>query len=163
MTRKKYQSDTYGEALKEVYGQTSSDSEDEDELPPHPDDIWEDITTYLLECKNTNQEWMWKWIDPTFYQNMFDKKPVCHDFYAEIAPLAMPYETRDDLEYIYSHVYNIAHICLGFKSSKRPDYDTVDGMVVELLRERTKYYYVGPKARHRSIVSNKFIRQLQKC
>lgn len=164
MTRKKYQSDTYGEALKDLFFSSTDSESDDEEYVPDEDEVWELVSLFLeQESRNTPHEWMNKWIDPTFYINMVDAQPVSYNFYEEAVPLLMPFETRADLETIYSMVYEIAHLCLGYKASKRPTYDLVDGMVIELLRERTKYYYIGPNTHHRSIVNRKSFRMLQKC
>ena len=83
------------------------------------------------------------------------------DFYAVAKHYSMPSETYEVFSELYSHVYNILNICKGFK--KKPEYPKVDTMVIRLLRERTKYFYIGNNVNHKSIVNKNFFKQLARC
>lgn len=163
MTRKKYSKDTTQEEIDrwaaELY-ETSSDEEDEEYIPD-PDEIWEDIHWYYDDnLKHSRHQWIRDWIDADFF--MVDDIPDFEDdFYAVAKHYSMPSETYEVFSELYSHVYNILNICKGFK--KKPEYPKVDTMVIRLLRERTKYFYIGNNVNHKSIVNKKFFKQLARC
>ena len=163
MTRKKYDKDTTQEEYDRwaaAQYETSSDSDD-DEYIPDPDEVWEDIEWYLDEqLKHGNIDWIYKWISPDFF--MRDEIPnfIRPDFYKLVRHYLMPHEDYDTFKQLYSHVYNILHICNGLK--KKPEYAQVDSMVIYLLQERTKYYFIGNHVNHKSIINKKFFKQLQR-
>jgi len=163
MTRKKYDKDTTQEEYERwaaAQYETSSESDDE-EYVPDPDEIWDNIVWYIEEqTKHTNHEWIGKWISPDFF--IRDEIPNFNrpDFYTIVKHYLMPHENRDSFAELYSHVYNILHICNDLK--KKPEYGQVDSMVIYLLQERTKYYYIGEHVNHKSIINEKFFKQLLK-
>lgn len=162
MTRKKYDKDTTQEEYERwaaAQYDTSSDSDNEDNIPD-PDIIWEDIEWYLNhELKHGSHEWIMQWVSPDFFIRE-EIKDYFGDFYTAVRNYLLPYETYDIFSELYSHVYNILHMCNGFK--KKPEYSKVDRMVLLLLQERTKYYYIGSHVKHKTIVNKKVFKQLQK-
>ena len=162
MTRKKYDKDTTQEEYERwaaAQYDTSSDTDDE-EFIPDPNEIWEDIEYYLNhELKHGSHEWVMQWISPSFFIRE-EIKDYVGNFYPMVRSYLFPYENKNTFAELYSHVYNILHICNGFK--KKPEYPKVDTMVILLLQERTKYYYIGDHVKHKSIVNKKVFKQLLK-
>lgn len=163
MTRKKYDKDTTQEEIDRwaaAQYETSSGSDDEEYIPD-PDEVWEDIEWYLSDqLQHGNHDWVYKWISPDFFIREEIPNFIRPDFYTIVRHYLMPYENREGFAELYSHVYNILHICNGLR--EKPEYGQVDSMVIYLLQERTKYYFIGNHVKHQTIINNKFFKQLQR-
>lgn len=154
MTRKKYDRDIEGEAIHAVYSKEDSDSEpEEEEEIPH--DPWDDIQMYMdEEIKHSLADWISKWFDATDMQRIIeaeynDSNPAIH-----IRDYLFWWESAEHVNGLLDHVWNIFDIC-----RIEPTLLQLYNATLELLRERTKYYYVNDIVPHRSIINRKFFQR----
>ncbi len=154
MTRKKYDRDIEGEAIHAVYGKEDSESEtEEEEEIPH--DPWDDVQMYMdEEMKYSMADWISKWFDAS------DLIRIIETEYYEACPsrhikdYLFRWESAEHVNGILDHVWNIFDIC-----RIEPTLIQLYSATLELLRERTKYYYVNDTCTHRSITNRKFFRR----
>ena len=150
MTRKKYDRDIEGEAIAEVYGNDDSSDEEEEVLEPY--DPWEDLQNYIDEtiphCGSAC--WISKWFSAVDIIKIFELKenPTSKSF---IHRYLFPFETNDDVNELLDIVWAMLEVC-----RMEPTLTQLYSVTLELLAERTKYYYVNDTVKHRSIVNKKF-------
>ena len=154
MTRKKYDRDLEGEAIREVWGNHDSDSEEEEEEVEEYDP-WDDVQTYIdEEISHTSADWITQWFDATDLIKLVEAEHDNPEALYEIKDYLFPYEMKNDVYCLFDHIWNIHDIC-----RVEPDLNTLYAATLELLAQRTKYYYVNDTAVHRTITSKKFFRQ----
>ena len=155
MTRKYYDRDYEGEALQYAYGNDDTESEEEEEEVDDYDP-WDDIQYYIDSelSFGTNADWIGKWFDATDIIKIIEGKYL--DDYADlhIAEYLFPYETNTDVNDLLDHMWNLHDIC-----RIEPDLCMLYSAVLELLAERTKYYYVNDFVSHRTIVTKNFFQK----
>jgi len=152
MTRKKYDRDLEGEAIREVYGKEESESDEEKE-EEEEFDPWDELQTYMYEeIKHTNADWISKWFDASDMLNIIGNEAIIDDDAVYwIRDYLFPFETVEDVNSLLDHIWNMHEIC-----RIEPDITMLYSALLELLAERTKYYYVNPTVAHRRIVNRKF-------
>jgi hypothetical protein len=150
MTRKKYDRDTEGEAIAEVYGR--DDSSDDEEEVTEPYDPCQDLQKFMDEhipsCGSAC--WITKWFSAVDIIKIFEleenpssKQCICRYLF--------PFETNDDVNDLLDIVWAMLETC-----RLEPTLTHLYTATLELLAERTKYYYVNDTVRHRSIVNKNF-------
>lgn len=159
MTRKKYERDLEGEAIHAVYGQDSdhSDSEEEEEEVDF-DAVWDEIQKYVdKEIKYDMQSsWVEKWFGANELLEQMEaitEDEMDYDFWDIARNLHMPYETPYDINKLRDHMWNM------FEFLREPLEWEINALTIRMLRQRTKYYYIGPYTKHLSIVSPNWLRQ----
>ena len=159
MTRKKYDRDIEGEAIHAVYGQDSDPDESEEESEEVDlDAVWDEIQKYVdTIIKHDNQSsWLHKWFSANELLEQMEgitEDEMYLDFWDIARNLHMPYESPYDINRLRDHMWNI----LEFMSE--PFEWEVNALTIRMLRQRTKYYYIGPHTKHLSIVKPSFFRR----
>ena len=150
MTRKKYSRDYEGEAIREVYGKDDSDEEEEEIEVEY--DPWDELQEYMNTTIRWSpaSSWIHKWFDATDIIRLCDVEPDINAQYF-IAEYLFPFESSDEVSQLLDHVWNMFEIC-----RREPSVELIYTVALELLAERTKYYYVNPTVGHRSVVNRKF-------
>ena len=152
MTRKKYDRDYEGEAINEVYGKGDESSDDGEEDEEEPYDPWEELDTFIhQEIRHIySASWISKWFDATDIMELSQAKTDMEAIY-KIKNYLFPFETAEDVNILLDLVWYMLEICRI--EPRGPQLYTV---ALELLAERTKWYYVNNKVKHRSIVNKRF-------
>jgi hypothetical protein len=150
MTRKKYDRDLEGEAIHAVYGKDDSETDEEEEEVEH--DPWDEVQSYITnEIKHSNADWMYKWFDATKIINIIEAEYDVENAVLFIKDYLFPFETHEDVNCLLDHMWNMHDICrIEVNMTK------LYNATLELLAERTKYYYVNPTVAHRRLVNRKF-------
>ena len=157
MTRKKYDRDYEGEAIREIYGKDESES-DEEEEEVEEYDPWDEVQHYIdYEIPRTSADWITKWFDATDLINIVEAKYDDPDAFYYIKEYLFPYEMTEDVYCLFDHIWNIHDIC-----RIEPNLNMLYNATLELLAERTKYYYVNDTVPHRTLTTKKFFRQMGK-
>ena len=159
MTRKKYDRDIEGEAIHAVYGQDPdlSDTEEEEE-PVDLDAVWDEVQNYVdKEMKYDMQSsWVPKWFSANELLEQMDaitEEEMNYDFWDIVRNLHLPMESPSDINKLRDHMWNV------FEFVHEPFAWEVNALTIRMLRQRTKYYYIGPHTKHLSIVNPNFFRQ----
>ncbi len=159
MTRKKYDRDIEGEAIHAVYGQDSDPDESEEEVEEVDlDAVWDEIQKYVdTTCKHDSQSsWIEKWFSANEILHELEsitEDEMYLDFWDIARNLHMPYETPYDIDKLRDHMWNM------FEFLREPFEWEVNALTIRMLRQRTKYYYIGPHTKHLSIVSSRWLRR----
>lgn len=159
MTRKKYDRDIEGEAIHAVYGQDSDPDDSEEEVEPVDfETIWVDIQKYVeSDIKYDLQtSWLHKWFSANEILEQLEsisEEERDYDFWDIVRNLHMPMETPYDIDKLRNHMWNV------FEFVYEPFEWEVNALTIRMLRQRTKYYYIGPHTKHLSIVNPNFFRQ----
>jgi hypothetical protein len=150
MTRKKYDRDLEGEAIHAVYSKDESESDEEEEEVIH--DPWDEVQSYITtEIKFTSGDWMCKWFDATDLIRIIEAEYDDESSVDYINDYLFPFETNEDVNCLLDHMWNMHEIC-----RIEPTMSMLYSATLELLAERTKYYYVNPTVAHRRLVNRKF-------
>ena len=159
MTRKKYERDLEGEAIHAVYGQDSdhSDTEEEEE-PVDLDAVWDEIQNYVeKEIKfDITSSWIHKWFGANELLEQMEsitEEEMDWNFWDIARNLHMPYESPYDIDRLRDHMWNV------FEYLREPYAWEINALTIRMLRQRTKYYYIGPYTKHLSIVKPSFFRR----
>lgn len=159
MTRKKYDRDIEGEAIHAVYGQDSDPDDSEEEVEPVDfETIWVDIQKYVeSDIKYDLQtSWLHKWFSANEILEQLEsisEEEMDYDFWGIVRNLHLPMETPYDIDKLRDHMWNV------FEFVHEPFEWEVNALTIRMLRQRTKYYYIGPHTKHLSIVNPNFFRQ----
>ena len=159
MTRKKYDRDIEGEAIHAVYGQDSDPDDSEEEVEPVDfETIWVDIQKYVeSDIKYDLQtSWLHKWFSANEILEQLEsisEEEMDYDFWDIVRNLHLPMETPYDIDKLRNHMWNV------FEFVHEPFEWEVNALTIRMLRQRTKYYYIGPHTKHLSIVNPNFFRQ----
>jgi len=160
MTRKKYDRDIEGEAIHAVYGQDSEpDDSEEEEVEVDFDAVWDEIQKYVdtVIQHDSQSYWLYKWFSANELLEQMEaitENEMDFNFWTCAKPLHMKYETPYDIDRLRDHMWNIFD-CLRVE----PMEWEVNALTLRMLRQRTKYYYIGPHTKHLSIVNPNFFRQ----
>lgn len=148
MTRKKYDKDLEGEAIAEVYGK--DDSSDDEEEVHEQYDPWQDLQKYMDENIYGGVDWISKWFSAVDIIDMckLEENPSARGC---IHRYLFPFESNDDVNQILDITWAMLEIC-----RVEPTVVKLYTVTLELLAERTKYYYVNDTVKHRSIVNKNF-------
>jgi len=150
MTRKKYERDYEGEAIAEVYGRDDSSDEEEEVIEIY--DPWEDLQKYMDETLQHcgSACWISKWFCAVDIIKILELKenPSAKQC---IRSYLFPFETNDDINELLDIVWAMLETC-----RLEPTLTQLYTVTLELLAERTKYYYVNDTVKHRSIVNKNF-------
>lgn len=150
MTRKKYERDLEGEAIREVYGKDDSESEEEEAVEEY--DPWSYIQQYINdEIRNTDADWICKWFDACDIHRIIEAGHYDENAGYYIPDYLFPSESIEHVNCLLDHMWNLHDIC-----RIEPDLVMLYSATLELLAERTKYYYVNSTVPHRHIVNRKF-------
>ena len=158
MTRKKYERDLEGEAIHAVYGQESDPDESEEEVEEVDlDAVWDEIQKYVdtIIKHDCQSSWVEKWFSANeILQEMeaVTEDEMHLDFWDIARNLHMPYETPYDIDKLRDHMWNM------FEMLREPYAWEINALTIRMLRQRTKYYYIGPHTKHLSIVKPSFFR-----
>ena len=160
MTRKKYDEDTYEEDRQRRDGNPGSGDENTEQEKPEEDeepyDPWVDIQLYIEnELRwSGSASWVYKWFSPDTIIKLTELEPDSDsEFY--IRDYLFPFESSEDVGQLLDHMWCVFEIC-----RIEPTLIMIYTAVLELLAERTKYYYVNPTVKHRSIVNKRFTKLL---
>ena len=159
MTRKKYDRDIEGEAINAVYGQDTDPSDTEEvEEPVDLDAVWDEVQNYVdKEMKyDIHSSWVPKWFSANEILEQMEsitEEEMNYDFWDIVRNLHMPYETPYDIDRLRDHMWNM------FEFLCEPFAWEVNALTIRMLRQRTKYYYIGPHTKHLSIVSTNWLRR----
>lgn len=158
MTRKKYDRDIEGEAIHAVYGQDEDpDDTDEEEEEVDLDAVWDEIQKYVdtnvkHDCQSS---WLHKWFSANELLEQMEgitEDEMYLDFWGIVRDLHMPMESPYDINKLRDHMWNM------FEFLREPYEWEINALTIRMLRQRTKYYYIGPHTKHLSIVKPSFFR-----
>tara|TARA_B100000214_G_C23789546_1_gene545216 strand:- start:282 stop:743 length:462 start_codon:yes stop_codon:yes gene_type:complete len=153
MTRKKYDRDYEGEAIQEIWG-NDEDSDEEEVEDEEPYDPWDDVQRfidkeiqYIPSCS-----WIHRWFDATDIIRLSETKDNPHAM-KNITEYLFPHEDGSDVYMLLDIVWALLEEC-----RIEPTIIKLYSVTLELLEERTKYFWVNDTCKHRSIVSRNFFR-----
>ena len=159
MTRKKYDRDIEGEAIHAVYGQDSDPDDSEEEVEqPDFDSIWVEIQKYVDSDIRWDPQtsWLHKWFSANEILEQMEaisEEEMDYDFWDIARNLHLPMESPFDIDKLRDHMWNV------FEFVHEPFAWEVNALTIRMLRQRTKYYYIGPYTKHLSIVNPDFFRR----
>lgn len=163
MTRKKYDKDIEGEAIQAVYGQADDwcEESDEEEEEIDLDAVWDEIQDYVEGTikYDSISSWVHKWFSANELIHQIEQigeEEKYFDFWDCISTLRFYHEQNSDIDRLRDHMWNILE-----SMRVEPMHWEINALTMRMLRQRTKYYYIGPKTNHLSIVSHRSNRWLR--
>jgi len=159
MTRKKYDRDIEGDAIQawaNANDEDHSDTEEEEE-PVDFDAVWDEIQNYVNnEIKyDIHSSWLHKWFGANELIEQMEsitEEEMNYNFWDMARNLHMPCESPYDIDRLRDHMWNV------FECLREPYAWEINALTLRMLRQRTKYYYIGPRTKHLSIVNPNFFR-----
>jgi len=142
-----------------VYGQDQDpdDDSEEEEQEVDFDEVWDEIQKYVdSDIKYDPQtSWLHKWFGANELLEQMEaitEDEMDYDFWGIVRNLHLPMELPYDINKLRDHMWNV------FEFLREPMEWEINALTIRMLRQRTKYYYIGPHTKHLSIVNPDFFR-----